>query len=164
MQPPCLSFYLEQYRLGIGPEDAARDDPRWDVILSVADKEPANWAIETHWLPILESSQWGYGPFYWIKKQLDRHVLREKREVYVCCFAGFHRSPVVVFAWLLSLGHSRDEADRMFGPPIPYRETVGELYHEDVKRGVVPAHLIEFFRIMQDEPAFSLAEVIEQMR
>lgn len=62
-----------------------------------------------HWYPINEIGAWGLGPFYWFKKVMDFHFDKGHR-IYVHCHAGAYRSPTFTIFWLISRGHTHEEA------------------------------------------------------
>lgn len=118
-------FYIdvESTRIFVGcdPLDGMTNSgaKTFDVWINVADS-PCNTFFPTsnkprmYWYPIQELSFWGYGPFYWIKRILDFHVLEKPvNKIYLHCHAGANRSPTVLFYWLLSRVGWRQAAKMM---------------------------------------------------
>ncbi len=59
-------------------------------------------ASDLYWYPINELGQWGYSVFFWAKRILDFRTGRGE-SILIHCKAGVHRSPTILFTWLLSL-------------------------------------------------------------
>jgi len=155
--------HIPAYGIYIGPEDQAGDafERGCNAFVSVADSFPkygSSLGSEQFWYPIHECSNWGYGPFYWSKKILDR-LFRKKVKTFVHCHGGVHRSPMIVYVWLRSLGHSAEEAVSLMGE-AGYVRAIDYAYEQDIQHGYIPKHLDLLHKIMIEHSNYSLASVL----
>lgn len=122
-----------------------------------------------HWYPINEMGQWPLSAFYWIKHVLDFHYERGHR-VYLHCHAGAYRSPTFGTYWLVSRGHSLDEAIEIelnddAGVQRRKKEE-GGLYWKyrkefPYKEGNIKVkQVLELFKRMREHPTYSYGSII----
>ena len=157
---------VPKYNIQIGPiESAMGTNPT--AILSVTDYFA--WSVMQFphfmWVPINEIGKpWGYMPFYAVKKILDFWCLDLTLPlVYVGCSAGKHRSPLMVFCWLLSQEGATPESvqKEFFGT---FKKPVIEAYQSDLKNGYIPDDLPTFYRNMRQSPgATTYQSLLQQM-
>lgn len=121
-----------------------------------------------HWYPVNEMGEWSYGYFYWLKKVLDFHY-EAGHTVYLHCAAGAYRSPHAAIFWLMSRGHTHEEALE-----IEYNndERVERMKAEDngrhwfwklnycYKMGNIPKNLDKMFELMRKNPTWSFAGIV----
>lgn len=143
-------------------EEAAK---KYDAIVNVSCSpcayfHPAFPGQYMHWFPINEMGYWGLAPFYWIKKVLDFHY-EKGHTVYLHCHAGAYRSPTFAVYWLVSRGHSLEEA---YAIEYNNDETIEKFKTE--KRGLywrwklrapyrsgnINPNVIELYRRMREKP------------
>lgn len=105
--------------IGCDPLDGMTNETAksYDAIVNVSCSEcayfsPAFAGQKMHWTPVNEMGQWSLAAFYYVKKVLDYHYERGDK-VYLHCHAGAYRSPTMAIMWLVSRGHSYEEAKSM---------------------------------------------------
>lgn len=165
-----ITQIIKQFNIEIGNHPGEHDDmdkslKKYQVILNVSDY-PFYWLDKVvHWYPIEEWSKWGYGPFYWAVHILDYHTKREDK-IYVHCFAGKHRSPMIVYLYIQSLGYSEEEAFKMFDTQwqrvreIPEYNWLKECYDRDIADGRINEDVVLFMKKVRENPTKSLYEVL----
>jgi hypothetical protein len=114
------------------------------------------------WFPINELSPWGYLPFFSVKRMLDAVVTYRGLTVYLCCAAGAHRSVMMGFCWLLSLGKTEQEAAELM-KTVYEPDYMIRMYRRDVERGYIPARLQEFYTVMNECPGICYHSVLNYM-
>jgi len=98
-----------------------------DMWISVSDRMGNRytippWTPSMFWYPLPEGP-WGYAPFFWIKKLLDRELSKEKStSIYVHCDHGLQRSPLIVYHWLLSHLSEKDTQELFEAKPSVYQD------------------------------------------
>jgi hypothetical protein len=164
-----ITQIIRQFGIEIGSHPSEQDDmdkflKEYQVILNVSDY-PFYWTDKViYWYPIEEWGAWGYGPFYWVVNVLDYHINRRDR-IYVHCFAGKHRSPLVVYLYLQSLGYTEEEAFSMFDTQWGKKEVsegnwLKRFYDKDVEGGRIPKDTILFMKKVRENPTKSLLEIL----
>lgn len=149
----------------IGPiKDALGSNP--DLIVSVTDY--FEHVIEQHprarWVPINELAKtWGYKPFFAFKRIMDYWTdpLMGNPFIYVGCSAGVHRSPMSVFCWMLSKGYTPEQAQAEFYGH--FKTPPAEMYANDLRTGYIPPNLMEFYKLMDQNPSWSYMGVLQGM-
>jgi hypothetical protein len=156
-------IHIEQHKISVGSwsdyQDAIVQEPRpFQAIVNVSELAPmfGTSGVSLYWYPINELSQWGYGPFYWAKRVLDFHAGRGD-SVLTHCKAGAHRSPIIVFTWLLSIGVDANTINEWMG------DDYADLYRSDVRRGTIPGDLDRLYELMRD-PQTGLTDCLEEMK
>lgn len=150
-------IHISQFDITVNWEEEAEHD--YPVILNVSDTPgPKLGQAGYYWYPINEVSNWGYGPFYWSKKILDKHCFPKQDKILVHCHAGAHRSPMIVFWWLRSHGYSVQTIhDKWF------KHSIWRLAEYDMQHGTIPKDLIEFYAQMVKFPEYSLMGILYSM-
>lgn len=160
-EPPRLTCEVPAYKMYVGNYEAgciksfAHEEILGipvDVVINVSDSHsPA----ADYWFPINEVAPWSYAPFYWFKKIADR-CFSEGLSVLVHCHAGIHRSKMMVFCWLLSIGYRpADAAFEMAQPDMKHD------YEYDIMHGIIPDNLPFFYATMAENPGYSLMGVLK---
>lgn len=146
---------LKKFNIAICPEEEASRD--WPTIINVSDTPgPKLGQAGYYWYPINEISNWGYGPFYWSKKILDKHI-GQSDKILVHCHAGAHRSPMIVYWWLRSCGHPTKTIEKWFDYPI------SKLAEQDMRKNHIPSDLMEFYKEIRKNPTWSLMGILNSM-
>jgi hypothetical protein len=160
---------VPEHRIAVGSwEDheqaITQTNPEFQVVVSVCDKTPlfSKTQCRLYWYPVNERASWGYSLFFWSKRVLDFHAA-QGHSILIHCTAGVHRSPMILFTWLLSLqvkSHSVDlEAiNAMMGGEQDY----ADLYLWDVRRAKIPSDLERLYELMLD-PGKGLQDCLEHM-
>jgi hypothetical protein len=151
---------LPRYKITVAKrEESETNSHKYDAIINVSDS-PTEGLLGTKdcfWYPINEMSNWGYGPFYWSKKVIDKCVWSNLYTL-IHCDGGVCRSPLITVAWLYSTGHSKAEIDFLMG---------SDSYTRDFKRmqneNRIPPHLSQLHQVMRDNPTFSLMGCLGKM-
>jgi hypothetical protein len=162
-------IYLQKFNITIGPEEGllelAQRGTTPDIVLNVADSIPEIELMQPFkdtkffWYPINEVSRWGYGPFFWSKRILDFYTrYSTNNKIFVHCHAGAHRSPMIVYCWLLSMGFPQGEIDHIFHNPH-----FSDLYAFDLQHMHIPADLGDFYAVMNDCPTYSLMGCLKEL-
>ena len=141
-----------------------QQDPEYNAVICVSDQTPSfsNRLVRLYWYPLNERAPWGYSVFFWSKRILDFHASQEDT-ILIHCRAGVHRSPMILFAWLLSLQVASGVLDlSAINAMMGGQEDYADLYQWDVRRGRIPDDLERFYELMRD-PAMSLADCLERM-
>jgi hypothetical protein len=169
---------IKKYKITIGnhPSQFKKEDKlsNYDAVVDVSDcptygldKKIKNY----HWLPITEWDKWGYAPFYFAVKILD-HYIKKKSKIYVHCYAGKHRSPMMVYTYLQSLGLSEDEAFKLFktewdiklsNVKTKKKEWLKRFFEKDIQRGRIPKDVIQFMREVRANPDMSILHILDKM-
>lgn len=169
---------IKKYKIDIGNHPKSRKFgdatiSEYEAILNVSDYPPyrhADKSIELHWCPIVEWDDWGYAPLYWTVNLLD-DLIAEKKKIYVHCWAGKHRSPMLVYLYLRSLGHSEVEAFKLYDTQFelslegeqkkPIGNWLKRFYNKDIKKKRIPKDSIKFMKLVRKHPELSILEVLE---
>ena len=152
----------------VGPAYAT-SEMAWDVIINVNDTFPAR-PIQTFsgdatdapgfmrcfWVPVDEVTFWGYTPFFAVKRILDHYAVGVNK-ILVHCASGIHRSPTVVYAWMMSRGIDDQTAVKCLG------QSTIDAYCRDVRENKIPNDLPVFFGIMDAHPDWGLAMVLSDL-
>ncbi len=121
-----------------------------------------------HWYPVNEMGEWSYGYFYWLVKVLDFHY-EKGHKVYLHCHVGAYRSPHAAIFWLMSRGHTHEEAVEIeYNNPERVKEYKEERGGQHWKykltycyrMGNIPKNVAELFKRMRENPTWSLAGVL----
>ncbi len=133
----------------------------FDAFVNVSDSEcayfePSRPGQHMHWYPVNESGRWNLSYLFWLKKVLDYHHEKGHR-VYLHCHAGAYRSPSAAVLWLISRGHSRDEALTLG------KESGSHLYKLWRSYDNVPKGADQLFQLMREHPDHSLAGILMRL-
>ena len=75
--------------------------------------------------------------------------ISEHKTIYVHCYAGAHRSPIITYCYLKAL-FGAEEAFKMFKDEIPWlsdkKNWLEEVLINDINAGRIPEDIIEFIR------------------
>lgn len=134
-------------------------------IVGVSD---AYYKEDHFWYPINEILPWGYGPFFWFYKVIDRYLANRltntpanpREGLLVHCDAGVCRSPMVVYAWMVSMCGSFVEACDLMHDS---KHHLYDDYMHNVNRGLIPNDLQAFLRIVRDNQTFSLMGALSKL-
>jgi len=144
---------------------------KYNFFVNVSDDEPYQMNkpdTEVHWFPVNEFGYWTYQPFYWITRLMDRAV-EEKKDVYLHCHAGAHRSPMMGYLYLRSLGHNPDEAFKLLeegwkvGADVT-KNWLEETFLNDVEYGRIPEDVVQFMKDVRNNPKDSLMTVMHKRK
>lgn len=139
---------------------------KYNVFLNVSDDVPYMMTAETHWFPINEFGYWTYQPFYWLVRLMDKAV-KENNNIYLHCHAGMHRSPMMGYLYLRSLGNSPDEAFSKFHDTMVLvgdanKNWLEETFQNDVEYGRIPADVVEFMKDVRKYEKDSLMHIMKK--
>jgi hypothetical protein len=151
---------IPAFNIQIGPIMTAVNHNA-SAIISVTDLfEPSLMYQERfHWVPVNEiAHSWGYLPFFTLKKLLDFYVQQRSPLIYLCCSAGKHRSPLMGFCWLLSLGKSLEQASEQFFGKFDQHPV--DMYKSDLKNGIIPHDLPQFYETMNEFPGLDYRSIM----
>jgi hypothetical protein len=170
---------IKKYKIDIGnhPSNPEFGDTRLEYyagIINVSDFPP--YASPSHaeyfWYPIVEWEHWGYGPFFLALHALDK-MIEDKKNIYVHCWAGKHRSPMIVYLYLISRGHTEKEVFEMFdtqfqlkmeGETGPIGNWLKRFYDKDIKRNRYATDIVDFMKIARANPELSILHVLELLK
>lgn len=127
---------------------------KYDLVINVNDAYLPRGT--PHWCPINEVAQWGYAPFFYVKRLLDNSPAKT---ILIHCAAGAFRSPLMVYCYLLSLGNDQDDIDNYYAAGEPYRA----MYDRCIKDGTIPDDLNWFYKFMKEYPENSLMGILARM-
>jgi len=121
-----------------------------------------------HWYPVNEMGQWNYGYFYWLVKVLDFHY-KKGHKIYLHCHAGAYRSPHAAIFWLMSRGHTHEEAIEIeWNDPERTKrwkeERDGSMWKYKLtycyRQGNIPKGVDKLFKRMREHPTWSFAGIM----
>jgi len=152
--PGRITFSAPGY-IDVGNFNSGQDF-RWkyDCVINVSDTMTGH---EDFWFPINEVTAWGYSPFFWFKKIMDHH---DRGRTLVHCHAGIHRSLMMAYCWMLSIGFDECEAEKLFNSPS---FNIRNDYTHDKENGFIPDDLLQFYKIIEEHPRWSLAGVLRDL-
>ena len=165
-----LTYVVDEFNIHIGNHPCYHDNNReqiidhYDVFMNVSD-DPANYLAKgkpVYWHPIVEFGYWTYQPFFWARTILDDCVT-QKKNVYLHCHAGLHRSPMIAYTYLLSLGLSPEEAFSKFAPT--YKDDANWLeqtLQNDIEYGRIPADVVDFMKAARGNPELSMMGLMKK--
>lgn len=139
----------------------------FDIFMNVSDsvqysldKEKPRGDTVFLWYPLRELECWGYEPFFWSKKVLDS-AYEDDKKVYMHCHAGVNRSPNMALAWLLSRGHSLEEAALISkSGNEEYADYLKNKFLRNIEDGHIPDNLPEFYRRIDENPGWGLEGIL----
>jgi hypothetical protein len=146
----------------------------YDAILDVSDSPTYNidgTIPHAHHYAIDEWNFWGFTPFYWAVKLLD-HYTAKGSKIYLHCYAGKHRSVMIGFMYLQSLGYTPEEAAAKFDSQVDItiieepensKNWLLNFYEKDVKRGRIHPDTVEFMKLVRKYPEKSCEQVRDMM-
>jgi hypothetical protein len=167
-----VNYSISDFKIHIGnhPHYNENDEEgilnSYDAIVNVSD-DPAyglDGNARIYWFPISEFGYWTYQPFFWFVKLMDHHLEKQDR-IYVHCHAGIHRSPMMVYLYIRSLGFSPDEAYSKFNASFSSDENTNwleETFQNDVEYGRIPADVVEFMKDVQANKEMSMMSVMKK--
>jgi len=147
-----ITFSAPGY-IDVGNFESGRDlGDNYSTVFNVSD----NYSCHADfWIPLVEMSAWTYTPFYWFKKLADEH---SKHPMLVHCHAGIHRSLLMAYCWLLSLGFDTKEAANLLSC-----DHVEDDYFRDIETGIIPGDLLDFYKIIEIHPKWCLSGVLREL-
>lgn len=145
------------------------DLSNYDVAFNVSDSPEIEDIVDTkrkvYWLPINEFGYWGYQTFYWFVHLMDNAVNRNLN-IYLHCVAGMHRSPMLGYLYLRSLGNSPEEAfskvedkHHIFGNDK--YNWLEETLQNDIDYGRIPEDVVEFMTDVRKYKTSTLMNVMK---
>jgi len=171
---------IEKYKIHIGNHPKSRKFGKasisgYNAILNVSDYppyKPSKKSTEIHWFPIEEWNGWGYSPLYHAVHILDR-LIKQKKKIYIHCWAGKHRSVMITYLYLRSLGNSEEEVFKLFdsqfsiefrGEKRKIKNWLRDIYKRDVKNKRIEKDSIQFMKIVRENPELSILEVLQILK
>lgn len=166
-RPPII-FYGDAERYPI------LHPPRYSAIVNVADSPcTAFTASKTYqnvgepipyfWFPVHECGFWGYSAFYGAAHVYDTFAAPSGKTMLVHCHGGACRSPLISYAVLASNGWTDEEmvgAFALFGSSRDGSPRIAELFRTHIRKGCIPADVIEFLKARKEKPTFSIAGLL----
>ncbi len=165
-----INYSFSEYKIDIGNHPNMQKNKQeildaYNVIINVSD-DPAydvdKNGPKIHWHPINEFGYWTYQPFYWIVHTLN-HYIKERCRIYVHCHAGVHRSPMISYLYVRSLGKSPEEAYAMLDEPLALGHSgnwLEAVFQSDVEAGRIPADIVEFMQDVHKHPDKSMMSIM----
>lgn len=144
-------------RDGMTPETANS----FDAIINVSDTPcalfyPARPDQRTYWIPLNEMGYWGYAAYFAFAHIMDFHYAKGHK-IITHCHAGAYRSPYMTMSWLISRGHTPEEAIAIYENNPKYMEKYRQESHFQwrLKRLTsdpdnTPARLKEFYERLRN--------------
>ncbi len=170
-----ITYKIPKYHIEIGDhpmfDGIDKIVTKYNAIINVSDDVPypnepyPDTAI--HWFPICEFGYWTYQPFYWIVRIMDRYV-ENHAKIYVHCHAGAHRSPMMVYLYLRSLGNTPDEAYDLFDDKFSLdgqrHNWLEEVLTNDIEYGRIPSDVVEFMKDVRKDSDASMMSVMNRRK
>jgi len=176
-----ITYKVPKYNIEIGSHPVAGTTnggttiSDYDVVLNVSDDPPYGDdrnSFEKHkttinWFPINEFGYWTYQVLYWAARLFDA-AMDEKKNVYVHCHAGMHRSPLITYLYVRSLGHTVDETFELFHDGLKIlgeksnSNWLEETLQNDIEYGRIPADAIQFMIDVRKNPGVSLMGIMKR--
>jgi hypothetical protein len=115
-----------------------------DVLAYQLDAERPRADTRYIWQPIHEDSYWGYAPFFFVSRTLDR-AEEEGLRTYLHCYAAFHRAPSVGLVWLWSRTGSLEAAALEFEKAgFDDQQGAIDCFRREQERGRIPRRIDDF--------------------
>lgn len=139
-----------------------------------------DWSPQMYWYPLIEDDtplNWGWKIVYWFSRIMDRELgyakHKERRFVYIHCDGGTHRSPTLVYMWLVDL-LGREKAlkvmnDREIVPDNDYHRrnfTDPDAYLDGhIANGTIPPdkERSQFLRVMRSNGFHGVEDVLRNV-
>lgn len=167
---PSLKIEIGDHPIIYADHEPESRVEKYDSIFNFSDEAPYGLSkndypkTEIHWSPINEFGYWTYQPFYFIVPLMDNAVERG-RNIYVHCHAGAHRSPLMTYLYLRSLGHTPEEAYALFDDKYVVlgekNNWLEETFQNDVEYGRIPADVVEFMKDVRTHKDRSLMGLLK---
>lgn len=165
---PSLKVEIGQHPVIYNQKDFQQFLSSYDTMFNFSDELPYEHSrVNIHWHPINEFGYWGYAPFYFFTILMDKAV-EKNHKIYVHCHMGAHRSPMMTYLYLRSLGHSPDEAYVLFTDEyiiLGKKENwLEETFLNDVEYGRIPADVVEFMKDVRKNKDFSMMTILKNRK
>lgn len=162
---PSLSVDIGEHPVIYNKDDFDYFIAGYGTMFNFADELPyEDDKTKVYWHPINEFGYWTYQPFYFFTILMDKAIER-KDNIYVHCHAGAHRSPMMVYLYLRSLGNSPDEAYKLFednyvviGDSFNWLE---DTFQNDVEYGRIPEDIVEFMQYVRKNKNMSMMHIMK---
>lgn len=116
---------------------------------SYSDKRPRP-DTRFYFAQVFENEPWGYWPFYMSREVLDE-AFTDKKRVYLHCHSGINRSPCIAMGWLMSRGHSIEEASDIINDSILGMSEINiEKFLSNQMLGFIPSRLDEMYELQNN--------------
>ena len=168
---PSLKLEIGDHPIIYADHEPESRVDKYESIFNFSDEPPyginkkAHPETEVHRHPINEFGYWTYQPFFFMVHLMDDAVARD-RNVYVHCHAGAHRSPMMTYLYLRSLGNSPDEAYALFDDKYVVlgekSNWLEETFQNDVEYGRIPADIVEFMKDVRKNKDISMMHVMKK--
>ncbi len=171
-----INYNIEKYKISIGSHPNQESDieeyiKNYDLVLNVSDEPYFPKSNKVHFFPINEVGEWFPQTFYWFI-HLMNDAVAENKNVYVHCHAGIHRSPMMVYVYLRSLGHTAEESEILMEGNKSFAILGNETYdisfekflERDIKAGRIQTNIIEFVRYLQENKKESLMVALSKTK
>ena len=140
--------------------------PNWknySAVINVADAPcfAFDCPIPHFWFPTPEMSPWGYAPFYGAIKVTNRfsNIEQSFKPLLYHCHAGVNRSRCVALAVLQAKGFTLEQAlDEIHDDSF-----IVDRFNENIKKGFIPADIIEFLKLSEVFPEYSIDGLCNKM-
>jgi hypothetical protein len=173
-----ITYSISQFKIDIGTHPTRNEVfPRrkgefdkYETFFNVSDDAPYDNTItwrddaSVHWFPINEFGYWTYQPFYWLVRLLDE-AIKENKEIYLHCHAGAHRSPMMAYLYIRSLGFSPEESYAKFAESNTLGERTNwleETFQHDIEYGRIPSDVVEFMQDVRANKDLSMMSVMKK--
>lgn len=165
-----INYQFPEYKIDIGNHPNMQKNKQeildaYNVIINVSD-DPAydvdKSGPKIHWHPINEFGYWTYQPFFWIVHTLNYYI-KERSKIYVHCHAGVHRSPMISYLYVRSLGKSPEETYSMLEEPLAIHKSgnwLEDVFQSDVESGRIPEDIVEFMQDVHKHPDKSMMSIM----
>lgn len=135
------------------------------------------WRPQMPWYPLIEGDakpeDWGWKIVYWFSRILDRELRSGSKSIYVHCDGGTHRSPTLVYMWLVDLV-GRTVARKVFeGRTIVPDDAYNRMNFDDpdgyldshIRDGTIPPDDERklFLKIMRDNSFSGVDDVLREV-
>jgi hypothetical protein len=124
---------------------------------SPPNKKDLRLSTNYFWYPIVENSQWGYGPFYFAW-HIYQNFKNNSSPFYFHCFAGINRSPTI--AWAVLRTEFDGDIDKV-KMNLVHNSRLPHFYDRNVERGHIPSDINEFLYLCKAHPDCSLQQILD---
>lgn len=161
-----ITHRIKDFKIEIGSHPVTNKEfgedikiENYDVFVNVSDSPIYSFeGKEVYWCPINEFGTWGYSVFYWFVHVMNR-AIKEKKRIYVHCFAGAHRSPMMVYLYIRSLGYSKKDTLKIFDNGDDWIEIA---FTNDINAGRIQKDIIEFMKVVHENPQLGMYDIFKK--